>query len=167
MARGYKKLQAVELYDQGVTDVEEIAKRLRSSASYVANTLAAAGRTVGYHDLYTSTRIDRTRYARAFDGVLRFKDMEAARGSVAKMDEIYETFRRERDRRGMFHAEFLALTGIHRAHGCGKHEEAEVFSNWLRDRLSQGEELAPRPTLMDLWAQEQDGLDLYPEAMAA
>ncbi len=167
MARATKKIHAVELYDQGIRDVEEIARRLRTSASYVANTLAAAGRTVGYHDLYTSTRIDRTRYARAFDGVLRFKDMEAARTSVAKLDETYEAFKTERDRRGMFHAEFLALTGIHRAHGCGKHEEAEVFAAWLRNRLTQGEELAPRPTLLDLWEQENPTMDLYPESMAA
>lgn len=156
MARGSKKLMAVELYDQGVTDVEEIAARLRTSASYVANTLAAAGRTVGYRDLYTSTGIDRARYARAFDGVLRFKDVEAARGSVAKLDALYEMYRIERDRRGMFHAEFLALTGIHRAQGVGKHEEAKVFKKWLSDRLAQSDALAPRPSLMDLWAREDE-----------
>jgi hypothetical protein len=157
MMKTNKKIRAIELYDEGVTDVETIAARLRTSASYVANTLAAAGRTVGYRDLYTSTGLDRTRYARLFNGVLRFKDMEAARMSVDRLEELYETFRRERDRRGMFHAEFLALTGIHRAHGCGKHDEAKVFAGWLRDKLGHGA-LPPRATLLDLWPDERESM---------
>jgi hypothetical protein len=164
MVKTNKKIRAIELYDEGVTDVETIAARLRTSASYVANTLAAAGRTVGYHDLYTSTGLDRTRYARLFNGVLRFKDMEAARSSVDKLNELYEMFRRDRDRRGMFHAEFLALTGIHRAHGCGKHDEAMVFAHWLNDTLNHGDTLPPRVSLLELWPEEQASLEDLPMA---
>jgi len=164
MVKTNKKIRAIELYDEGITDVEQIAARLRTSASYVANTLAAAGRTVGYHDLYTSTGLDRTRYARLFNGVLRFKDMEAARASVDKLEELYQMFRQDRDRRGMFHAEFLALTGIHRAHGCGKHEEAKVFARWLGDKLDHGDAFPPRATLLDLWPEEQRSTEDLPLA---
>ncbi|HEY3265490.1 MAG TPA: hypothetical protein VGM37_01080 [Armatimonadota bacterium] len=159
MARSNKKIQAIELYDEGITDVEAIAARLRTSASYVANTLAAAGRTVGYHDLYTSTGLDRSRYARLFNGALRFKDTEAARASVDRLNALYEAFRSDRDRRGMFHAEFIALMGAHRAHGCGKHNEAEVFAAWLRDKLSREDDMPPRPAYLDIWEQEQPPLE--------
>lgn len=164
MVKTNKKIRAIELYDEGVTDVEEIARRLRTSSSYVANTLAAAGRTVGYRDLYTSTGLDRTRYARLFNGVLRFKDIEAARISVDKLEELYQMFRRDRDRRGMFHAEFLALTGIHRAHGCGKHQEAKVFARWLQEKLDHGDALPPRATLLELWPEEDESLEDLPLA---
>ena len=167
MRRASKKLAAIDLYDKGITNVEAIAERLGSSPSYVANTLAAAGRTVGYHDLYTSTGLDRNRYASLFNGVLRFKDMDTARQSVARLNLLYEDLRQLRDRRGMFHAEFLALMGIHRAHGCGKHAEAKVFAEWLREKLAGGDMVPPRDNVIELFPTEEPPFELYPEALAA
>lgn len=165
--RKSKKLEAIALFDTGVTNVERIAERLRTSPSYVANTLAAAGRTVGYRDLYTTTGAELSTVADRFRGVLRFRDVEAARASVARLDDLYEHFRAERDRRGMFHAEFLALTGIHRAHGCGKHEEAEVFARWLHRKMEEGDSLPPRDNVMELFPTEEPPFDPYTEAVAA
>lgn len=164
MAKVFKKMKAVELFDEGITDVELIALRLRTSPSYVANALAAAGRVPAYRDLYTSTQTDQSRYSRAFSGVLRFRDMEAARTSVEALDHLYEAFRALGDRRGMFHAEYIALTGVHRALGSGKREEAEVFAEWLRDRLTRNE--LEEAEITNLCERDREERELEAEAVA-
>src|SRR2546421_4755402 len=133
MKRLTKKDLALSLHSAGRT-VEEIARALETHPSYVANVLAAAGKTSDYNDLYVSTAAQ-SGYARQFQGVLRFKDMEAARESVARIDDLFHTYERERDRRGQHQAQLLALVGRNRAEGIGKLEEAKLFADWLMNHL--------------------------------
>src|SRR5262249_22504185 len=129
-----KKGLAVKLYMQGLR-VEKIAEILRTDASYVANSLIAAGEEPPHKQLYTSTG-RQNRYAQKLAGVLRFKDVQAARESIARIDEIYHEFEEARDRRGQHQAQLLALTGKNRAEGIGKRAEARVFADWLIEHLS-------------------------------
>jgi hypothetical protein len=129
-----KKSLALSLHNAGYT-VEAIAQALDTSPSYIANVVAAAGRTPDYHDLYVSTAA-LSGYAKQFQGVLRFKDVETARKSVQRLDEMYRAFVQQGDRRGQHHAQLLALIGKNRAEGIGKYEEAQVFANWLRAHLA-------------------------------
>ncbi len=133
MRRLTKKDLALSLHAAGRT-VEEIARALETHPSYVANVLAAAGKTPDYTDLYVSSTAQNG-YAKQFQGVLRFKDMEAARASVAKIDQMYHSYVRENDRRGQHQAQLIALIGKNRAEGVGKYAEAQVFAEWLMNNL--------------------------------
>src|ERR1051326_523589 len=128
-----KKDLALSLRASG-RSVEEIAQTLKCSPSYVANVLIAAGKTTDYSDLYTSS-IAQNAYARMFNGVLRFKNIEAAKESVAKIDSLFHQFEQEHDRRGQHQAQLMALIGKNRAEGIGKREEAKVFLEWLTAHL--------------------------------
>src|SRR5205807_1916387 len=103
MKRLTKKDLALSLRAAG-RSVEEIAQALDCSPSYVANVLIAAGKTSDYSDLYTSS-IAQNSYARMFNGVLRFKNVEAARESVERIDALFHQFAQENDRRGQHQAQ--------------------------------------------------------------
>ena len=128
-----KKELAQSMHASG-RSVEDIAHSLKCSPSYVANILAAAGKPSEYSDLYTSS-IAQNAYARMFSGVLRFKNVEAARESVARIDDLFHQFARDRDRRGQHQAQLMALIGKNRAEGIGKTAEAKVFLEWLTAHL--------------------------------
>jgi hypothetical protein len=135
-----KKAQILRFYESGL-DVELIAEALETDPSYVANTIAEAGHPVPYFDLYTSTSAAATsRYGREFAGVLRFKDLESARESVRKIDELYHRFQRNKDRRGQHQAQMTALIGKNRAAGIGKLNEADEFASWLKTHLNDIED---------------------------
>ena len=132
-----KKERIIKLYDRGL-DVESIADALSTSPTYVANTVIASGRQVEYEDLYTTTtgRVYSAE-ARRLSGVLRFKDAEAARESVRRLDEAFREFEREGNKRGRHRAQMLALIGKNRAEGIGKTEEAALFRDWLMTSLTR------------------------------
>src|SRR5437762_10556846 len=128
-----KKELAVRMYERGLR-IESIAELLHSDPSYVANALIEQGHAPNYVDLYTSTG-PQNRYAAMLSGVLRFRDLAAARESAMRLSELYEDFRASRDRRGMHQCEVLALTGKNRAEGIGKFREAQLFADWLAAHL--------------------------------
>jgi hypothetical protein len=136
--RTTKRQLALELYERGLR-VDSIAELLETDAAYVANSLIAAGHAPAYVDLYTHTG-PQNRYARMLAGVLKFKDLEAARESVARIDELYHRFAEARDRRGQHQVQLLALTGKNRAEGIGKRQEARLFADWLIEHLAVEDE---------------------------
>jgi hypothetical protein len=142
MERLTKKTLALSLYQAG-RSVEDIARALETHPSYVANILAAAGKSSDYSDLYTST-VAQSGYAQRFRGVLRFKDIETARESVEKIDALYHEFEMAQDRRGQHQAQLTALIGKNRAEGIGKYAEAKLFADWLTQHLTVHVE-EPRP----------------------
>ena len=133
-----KRQLAQDLYKQGLR-VDTIAKVLETDPAYVANSLIETGQAPAYVDLYTHTG-PQNRYAQMLAGVLRFKNLEAAQESVARIDEIYHRFEESRDRRGQHQAQLLALTGKNRAEGLGKREEARLFADWLIEHLAVEDE---------------------------
>jgi hypothetical protein len=154
MNRLTKKELALSMHASG-RSVEEIAETLRCSPSYVANSLIAAGQSSEYSDLYTSS-IAQNAYARMFNGVLRFKNVETARESVARIDALFHQFAQARDRRGQHQAQLMALIGKNRAEGIGKVAEARVFLEWLTAHLdtAQAPACQLQPALEGLEATE-------------
>ena len=126
-----KKEQVLSLYQQGVTDVATIGRQTKTHPSYVAQVLRQAGLLTGYFDLYTSTDTEQNVYSRFFRHVLSFKNVEAAKKSVDRIDSLYQYFEEIGDRAGQHQAMVLALTGKNRARWSGKLEEAKIFSDWL------------------------------------
>lgn len=128
-----KKDLILNLYQNGTTSIRELAERVAARPSYVAQVLQSAGLISGYFDLYTSTSIQHNVYSGYFTNVLSFKDVEAARLSVAKLDRLYQYFDRLGDRAGQHETMVMALTGKNRARWSGKLEEAKVFEKWLAE----------------------------------
>jgi hypothetical protein len=126
-----KKEQIVSLFEAGTKDIAEIVRRVKARPSYVAQVLQHAGHLDGYFDLYTTTGREQNVYTRYFRNVLHFRNVEAARESVARLDRLYNYFERLGDRAGQHQAMILALTGKNRARWSGKTEESQVFSDWL------------------------------------
>jgi hypothetical protein len=142
MKRITKKDLALSLHAAG-RSVEEIARALETHPSYIANVLAAAGKSPDYNDLYVSSTAQ-SGYARMFRGILRFKDLPTARESVRQIDQMYRHFAITNDRRGMHQAQLMALTGKNRAEGIGKYAEAQVFADWLARNLDVHRQTAAR-----------------------
>ena len=126
-----KKEQIVSLFESGTRDIAEIVRRVKARPSYVAQVLQQAGHLDGYFDLYTTTGREQNVYTRYFRNVLHFRNVEAARESVARIDRLYNYFERLGDRAGQHQAMILALTGKNRARWSGKLEESQVFGEWL------------------------------------
>jgi hypothetical protein len=126
-----KKEQILALYEAGTTDIAQIVRQVGARPSYVAQVLQSAGRLTGYFDLYTTTGREQNVYTRFFRNVLSFRNVEAARESVQKIDRLYNYFERLGDRAGQHQAMVLALTGKNRARWSGKQEESAVFNEWL------------------------------------
>ena len=126
-----KKEQIVSLFQSGTKDIAEIVRRVKARPSYVAQVLQQAGHLDGYFDLYTTTGREQNVYTRYFRNVLHFRNVEAARESVARIDRLYNYFERLGDRAGQHQAMILALTGKNRARWSGKAEESQIFSDWL------------------------------------
>lgn len=132
-----KKDQIVALFLSGVTEVEDLALLTGTRPSYVGSTLQDAGLVHDYFDLYTSTSHPMNVYSRFFAGKLGFKDVEAARRSVAVIDELYRRFDVAHDRAGQHHALLMALTMFNRARWTGKQDEADVYRRWLLEQLGE------------------------------
>ena len=126
-----KKEQIVSLFESGTKDIAEIVRRVKARPSYVAQVLQQAGHLDGYFDLYTTTGREQNVYTRYFRNVLHFRNPEAARESVARIDRLYNYFERLGYRAGQHQAMILALTGKNRARWSGKTEESQIFSDWL------------------------------------
>jgi hypothetical protein len=162
MKRITKKELAVGMYEKGLR-VDTIAELLSTDPSYVANALIERGHAPNYVDLYTSTG-PQNRYAAMLAGILRFKDVGAARASVARINELYEQFETVRDRRGMHQCQVLALIGKNRAEGIGKWREAQVFADWLAGHLHV---FRPEGEVVQLEIPEPTEADTPPVALAA
>lgn len=145
-----KKDQILSLYAGGITDVEDLAVITHSRPSYVASVLQEAQQLPGYFDLYTTSRHPMNVYSKYFAGKLGFKDEETARHSVELVDHFYRQFELAGDRAGQHHALMMALLIFDRARWSNKGPEADVFRQWLADRLHEvelagaGQEVAAR-----------------------
>jgi hypothetical protein len=134
-----KKDQILSLYTAGITDVEDLAVITRSRPSYVASVLQKEELLRGYFDLYTSSRNPMNIYSKFFARKLGFKDEETARHSVELIDHFHRQFELAEDRAGQHHALLMALVMFDRARWTGKPREANIFREWLVDRLQEAE----------------------------
>lgn len=134
-----KKEQILSLFLSGMRDVQDLALLTGATPSYVGSVLQDAGLKTEYFDLYTSTAHPMNVYSKFFAGQLGFKDVETARESVDLIDQMYRRFETARDRAGQHHALMMALTMFNRARWTDKRDEAEVFRQWLMERLEAAE----------------------------
>ncbi len=129
-----KKERAERMFCEGL-GVQAIAAQLEADPSYIANALIERGHAPDYWDLYTSTG-PQNRYTADLAGVMQFKNVSAAQDAAAEIERRFRHYAALGDRRGMHQCQVLALTGMNRAAGLGKWEEARVFGDWLVGRLA-------------------------------
>jgi hypothetical protein len=137
--RASKKEQILALHSAGISDVEDLAVITHARPSYVASVLQGAEQLPAYFDLYTTTSRPMNVYSKYFARKLGFKDEETARHSVELIDHFYRQFEIAQDRAGQHHALMMALIMFDRARWTGKGREADIFRNWLIDRLEDAE----------------------------
>jgi hypothetical protein len=135
--RATKKDQIIGLYTSGIDNIEDIALMTKARPGYVASVLQNAGLITGYFDLYTTTTHPMNTYSRFFAGKLGFKDKAAAQQSVELIDRLHQRFALANDRAGQHHALVMALTMFDRARWTGKIPEAEIFRQWLQEKLAE------------------------------
>lgn len=132
-----KKQEILTLYQQGTTDLHELAEKVSTNTSYVAGVLQQENLLTGYFDLYTPIANLLNVYAKFFAYRLGFKTEKIAKRSVEAIDRAYHRFEKKRDRAGQHHALATALMLFDRARWSKKLKEAEIFRVWLLDRLKE------------------------------
>ncbi len=131
-----KKDMILSLFGSGVTEIEAISAISGARPSYVGAVLQREGLIDNYFDLYTSTSHSMNVYSKHFEGKLGFKDLDAAKRSVNVLEGAYRYFDQHKDRAGQHHSLEMGLTMLDRARWTGKLEEAEVYRQWLVQKLS-------------------------------
>jgi len=132
-----KKDQVLSLYAAGITEVEDLAMITQARPSYVASVLQASEHLPTYFDLYTTSAQPMNVYSKFFARKLGYKDEETARHSVELIDHFYRQFELAGDRAGQHHALLMALTMFDRARWTNKPREADIFRQWLSERLNE------------------------------
>ena len=111
----------------------------RTSASYIAGVLRAAGKNVEYYDRFADPPIEEP-YASRLRNVLEFHDLASAEASLRKLDELYREYREARDRAGVRWVRILlqkgklrasSLAGNPRVNPQKRAEKAEIAA-WFR-----------------------------------
>ena len=138
-----RKEQILSLFLSGINEVEDLAMITGARPSYVGSVLNEAGLKTGYFDLYTSSAHPMNVYSKFFANRLGFKDVETARHSVAIIDNLYWQFELAGDRAGQHHALMMALVMFDRARWTKKGPEAEIFRQWLVDRIAEADLSTP------------------------
>jgi transposase len=119
----------------------ELRARLgsRTSASYIAGVLRAAGKNVEYQDRFADPPIEEP-YASRLRGVLEFHDLASAEASLRKLDALYREYHGASDRAGMRWVRALLQKGKLRAASLAanprvnpeKRAEKNEIATWFR-----------------------------------
>jgi hypothetical protein len=116
-----------------------LGPRHKTSPSYIASVLRAAGKHVDYEDRYADPSMEEP-YASRLKGLLQFHDLASTEASLQKLDAIYREFRGAADRVGTSLVRALVLKGKLRAESLaanprvsqGKRREKEEIAGWFR-----------------------------------
>ena len=131
----------------GVGEIRALESELRArlgadaktSPSYIAGVLRAAGKDVEYYDRFAGPPIEEP-YASRLRDVLEFHDLASAEASLRKLDELYREYRGASDRAGVRWVRILLQKGKLRASSLAANprvsphkraEKAEIAS-WFR-----------------------------------
>ncbi len=111
----------------------------KTSPSYIAGVLRAAGMKVEYYDRFTDPPIEEP-YASRLRDLLEFHDLASAEASLRKLDGIYREYRDASDRTGTRWVRTLLLKGKLRASSLAanprvnpqKRAEKAEIATWFR-----------------------------------
>ncbi len=129
----------------GAREIRAIDYELRrhlgrsTSHSYIANVLREGGTRVEYNSRYVDPSMEEP-YAGRLEGLLRFSDLESAKGSLERLDALYREYRAVSDRIGTGLVRSLVLKGRERAESLAanprvnreKRQEKQEIARWFR-----------------------------------
>ena len=112
---------------------------LKTSPSYIASVLRAAGKNVEYHDRFAAPSMEEP-YAGRLRHLLQFHDFESAEASLRKLDEVYREYRQASDQIGTGLVRALLQKGKLRAGSLAanprvsadKRAEKREIATWFR-----------------------------------
>ena len=151
-----KKGTIIAMFKAGVDQIEIIALITETKPSYVASVLQNEGLIDGYFDLYTSSQMPQNIYSKHFQGRLGFKDIATAKRGVRVLDAAFRHFDLQHDRAGQHHTLEMALTMLDRARWTNKLAEAEIYRQWLLNRLSSPLFESPKPEALNVEEQPME-----------
>jgi hypothetical protein len=116
-----------------------LGSNLKTSPSYIASVLRAAGKTVEYDDRFATPSMEEP-YASHLRDLLQFRDFESAEASLRKLDEVYRQYRAASDRVGAGLVRSLLQKGKLRAGSLAanprvspeKRAEKREIATWFR-----------------------------------
>jgi len=111
----------------------------KTSPSYIANVLRAAGVRVDYDDRYVDALIPEP-YAHRLEGLLQFQNLDDAESALRKLDEIYQEYQSASDRVGTGLVRSIVIKGRQRAESIAgnsrvrpeKRREKEEIARWFK-----------------------------------
>jgi hypothetical protein len=118
---------------------DRLGSNLRTSPSYIASVLRAAGKNVEYQDRFTAPSMEEP-YASRLRNLLQFHDFASAEASLRKLDEVYREYRQASDRVGIGLVRSLLQKGKLRAGSLAanprvsrdKRAEKQEIAAWFR-----------------------------------
>jgi hypothetical protein len=116
-----------------------LGSNLKTSPSYVARVLRAAGKNVEYYDRFATPSMEEP-YAGRLRNLLQFHDFASAEASLRKLDEVYREYRMASDRIGTGLVRSLLQKGKLRAESLAanprvspdKRAEKREIATWFR-----------------------------------
>lgn len=113
-ARGLERAGAPEIRAIQACLARLLGADHKTSPSYIANVLRAAGVRVDYDDRYVDALIPEA-YAHRLEGLLQFQDLDEAETSLRKLDEIHQEYLSASDRVGTSLVRSIVIKGRQRA----------------------------------------------------
>jgi len=138
-ARGFERVGAPEIQAIQADLTRLMGADRKTSGSYIANVLRAAGVRVDYNDRYVDALIPEP-YADRLEGLLQFHDLNEAESTLRKLDEIYQEYRSASDLVGTNIVRSMAVKGRQRAESIAgnsrvrpeKRLEKEEIARWFK-----------------------------------
>jgi hypothetical protein len=116
-----------------------LGSNLKTSPSYIARVLRAAGKNVEYYDRFADPPMDEP-YASRLRNLLQFHDFESAEASLRQLDALYREYHQASDRVGTGLVRALLQKGKLRASSLAanprvspdKRAEKQEIATWFR-----------------------------------
>ncbi|MHB8653372.1 MAG: hypothetical protein ACYDA9_05780 [Terriglobia bacterium] len=138
-ARGLARAGAPEIRAIQADLRRTLGPNHKTSPSYIANVLRAAGVRVDYDDRYVDALIPEP-YAHRLEGLLQFQNLDDTESALRKLDEIYQEYRSVSDRVGSNLVRSMIIKGRQRAESIAgnlrvrpeKRREKEEIARWFK-----------------------------------
>jgi|GEM_PF-5914612 len=74
---------------------------------------------------------DAEKYTRDFKGLPNLKNLETAKQTVKKLDQLYTKFKKKKDKNGLLHCTLIAEIAENQTNRKGQINMMNLFSEWL------------------------------------
>ncbi len=74
---------------------------------------------------------DAEKYTKNFKGLPNLKNLETAKQTIKKLDQLYSKYKKARDKNGMIHCKLIAEIAENQTSRKGKITQMNLFSEWL------------------------------------